>query len=343
MLNIKSKLITYLGPFGGFALSRLITRRVPKIIMYHRFSEESKTGYMHRSFFEAQIKYLQKNYNVIRLDGLISKLKNGQQVPPNTIVLTVDDGYRDFYDIAYPILKKYSVPATLFVTTKFVDGRFWLWPDKVKYILQHSNKLHELDKALFIEGMKSVDLPNERDRLWGVIISHLLSISENSKNEYLQLLEKTQEVNVPDCPVEQYQAIDWAQAKEMSADNIEIAAHTRSHPSLSKLTSSQLVSEVTGSVNDIGKELGAKPTSFCFPNGQPADYTAEVKEAVKQSGCHGAVTAFFDQHLIDDKFELRRFSASNSWIQFLKLINGVNVISARWLKTNNILQASRRK
>jgi len=47
----------------------------------------------------------------------------------NSVLLTVDDGYQDFYNLAFPILKKYEVPATVFFTTDFIDKRIWLWHD----------------------------------------------------------------------------------------------------------------------------------------------------------------------------------------------------------------------
>ncbi len=62
----------------------------------------------------------------------------------NAVVITVDDGYLDFYEIAFPALREAGLPATLFLTTRFVDGDIWLWPDQVRYILEHSEYVEPL-------------------------------------------------------------------------------------------------------------------------------------------------------------------------------------------------------
>jgi peptidoglycan/xylan/chitin deacetylase (PgdA/CDA1 family) len=334
MFHIKSKIVRYFGAVGGLALCRVLTRNTPKIIMYHRFSESQQQGFISLAAFEKQVQYLNQKFNVIRLDELVSRLSAGKTIFPNTVVITVDDGYSDFYDIAYPVLKKYSLPATLFVTTKFVDGNYWLWPDKVKYILQYSDKLERINISNGIDVSGYVD---DRDKLWNIIVSYLLSIADEKKNIYIENLEKDLGVNVPDRPVCEYKAINWEQAKEMSSSIVEIGAHTRSHPSLGRLPESLLLNEIKGSIEDVENNIDIRPKTFCYPNGQPTDFTESVKRMVKESGCLGAVTAFYDHSLTADLFSLRRFSASESWFQFLKVVSGVNVLSAHWLKTDNII------
>ncbi len=340
MLNIKSQLIKLATSLGGFQLCRSLSRSIPKILMYHRFSENPQSGFVHREAFEKQIKYLQNSFNLVTLNDLVKTYRQQGYFPTNTIVITVDDGYSDFYEIAFPILKKYNVPATFFVTTRFVDGDFWLWPDCVRYILKHSNEIDLRRISSDLEYATKQMTDRDRQAVWGMIVTFLLSITEDEKNHWLAKFAEFQNVKFPDEPIEGYRAISWSQAKELNANNIEIGVHTQSHPSLGRLKEHQLSAEILGAVEIIQSQIGDSPTSFCFPNGQPSDYTERVKQHVKDAGCHSAVTAFYDEYLVNDLFELRRFCVSTSWNYFLRAVNGVDVLTAKWLKNNNIMKSS---
>ncbi len=340
MLNIKSQLVKLAGSCGGYRICRSLSQSIPKILMYHRFTEKPSTGSVHRDIFEQQIIFLKNNFHLITLDNLIKTYRQCESFPKNTIVITVDDGYSDFYEIAFPILKKHNIPATFFITTRFIDGDFWLWPDSVRYILEHSNSidLHKISGNLEYTTKRMTK--RDKQTVWGIIINFLLSIPEDEKKHWLTEFAQLQNVEFPDKPIEGYRAISWTQVKELSINNIEIGAHTQSHPSLARLKEAQLAEEILGSVETIQNKIGQRPTSFCFPNGQPSDYTELVKKHIKDAGCNSAVTAFYDKYLIDDLFELRRFSVSTDWQHFIRTLNGIDVLLAKWLKTDNIMKTS---
>ncbi len=329
MLNIKSRLVQLAGPFGGFQLCRFLSLSTPKILMYHRFSENPQPGFVHREAFEKQIEYLKSSFNVVTLDNLVKIYRQQGSFPANTIVITVDDGYSDFYEIAFPILKKYNVPATFFVTTRFIDGDFWLWPDRVRYILEHSSEIDLREISGDLEYATKQVTDHDRRTVWDMIVIFLLSITEDEKNQWLVKFAKFQNVEFPDEPIEDYRAVNWSQIKELNVNNIEIGVHTQSHPSLGRLKENQLSAEIQGAAEIIKNQIGHSPSSFCFPNGQPSDYTERVKQHVKDAGCQSAVTAFYDEHMVNDLFELRRFCISTNWNYFLRTVNGVYVLAAK--------------
>jgi peptidoglycan/xylan/chitin deacetylase (PgdA/CDA1 family) len=92
------------------------------ILTYHNFTEDEGSSYnINIVEFEKQMDYLATyNYSVISLTELIKGLKGGQ-LPPKPIVITIDDGYKSTYTLAYPVLKKYNLPATLFIYTNFIE------------------------------------------------------------------------------------------------------------------------------------------------------------------------------------------------------------------------------
>lgn len=94
------------------------------ILSYYRLSK-NKPGKsaITQDDFKAQMKYLKDNaYHVITLDQLLSFLDYREQIPEKSVVITFDDGWISTYDIAFPILKQYGFPATIFIYTDFVGG-----------------------------------------------------------------------------------------------------------------------------------------------------------------------------------------------------------------------------
>ena len=108
----------------------IFVRNVPRILMYHRFQRHDGGLWPSADLFGEHVRYVSSHYRTMSMSGLHSALLSGD-VPPRTVVFTIDDGYEDFYSIAFPILRKYGVPATLYVTTDFLDGSMWFWWDCV--------------------------------------------------------------------------------------------------------------------------------------------------------------------------------------------------------------------
>src|SRR3972149_1640804 len=111
----KKKLIHNFGKYGFFWVFRLPSKKNPRVLMYHRFSANGVGDGLPVKAFEAQMKLVANNFNPITLDHLCECRKKSANLPDNPVIITVDDGYQDFYDLAYPILKRYSIPATLYI------------------------------------------------------------------------------------------------------------------------------------------------------------------------------------------------------------------------------------
>lgn len=94
------------------------------VLCYHKFStDKSDKMTVTKKDFEAQMQFLKDNgYTVITLERLDDFLDRKTLLPPKSLVITVDDGWRSFYEIAYPIIKKFGYPVTLFVYTDLVTG-----------------------------------------------------------------------------------------------------------------------------------------------------------------------------------------------------------------------------
>lgn len=115
------------------------------ILMYHRVVDTlnaqidySPNGMIvDKRTFSRHMEYLIENYNVISLDELLGLLKKEDELPSNLCVITFDDGWKDTYDNAYPILVKYDLPATVFLTTSYLEGKIPFWEENIKYLISN--------------------------------------------------------------------------------------------------------------------------------------------------------------------------------------------------------------
>jgi len=117
------ELVIPLRPFRRGGLSPERYQTVP-VLTYHQFAEKSTNRMtVSREAFEAQMRLLkEKGYQVVSLEQLLAFLDFRGQLPEKAVVITIDDGWRATYEIAFPILKKYGYPATLFVYTQLING-----------------------------------------------------------------------------------------------------------------------------------------------------------------------------------------------------------------------------
>jgi len=117
------ELVIPLRPYrrGGLTPERYQT--VP-VLVYHQFAEKSTNKMIvSRESFEAQMRLLkEKGYQVVSLEQLFAFLEFRGQLPEKAVAITIDDGWRSAYDIAFPILRKYGYPATIFVYTQLITG-----------------------------------------------------------------------------------------------------------------------------------------------------------------------------------------------------------------------------
>ena len=99
------------------------------ILCYHRFGTKTSKLNVTPAAFEQQMEWLARNgYTVVTLARLARFLEGKEALPAKSVAITIDDGYRSSYEIAYPILRKYGFPATVFLYTDFVgasDAMSW--------------------------------------------------------------------------------------------------------------------------------------------------------------------------------------------------------------------------
>lgn len=332
-MSFVSNLIKRAGPAGLYRVARQLTAGVPKILMYHRFSESRQAGYTSRENFEEQLRYLKQYHTVLTLNDIVSARLEQKPVAPNAVVLTIDDGFLDFYSIAFPLLQQYQLPATLFVTTGFINGDLWLWPDKVSWLLAVNAEPKRNVVIGSLELAPGAFSAHRVAETWQRLIDYLLTVADAEKHRLIAELSQQLLVELPARAPDHYQACSWQQLREMQQAGIEIGGHTVTHPSLGQVPEAEVRREIEGCRDMLIEHLGEQARPFCYPNGTVADFTPFVKRVVEESGFIAAVTAFDDCEGTNDRFAMRRFPCDDNMFQFYKCVSGVQHLGNRFRKT----------
>ena len=296
---------------GYFELNRKIKKDRLIILMYHRFSEWTEPFKINRLVFENQLLYLKKKYNFISLNDYSSFI-NGEREnsPALPIVLTIDDGYLDNYQIAFPVLKKYNVPATIFLATDFISQKSWLWSNKLEFILKNSSfNTFELKLGENIFTFQ-VDTFHGWHKTQLKIFNYCRHQPEEEKNKILENLAELLKVKVPEQTQADFVPLTWEQIKEMSRNKVNFGSHSCSHPILSRISNQQLAHEIIDSKKEIENKLDQEVISFAYPNGTPDDFNSTAIEILKKNAYTCAVTTLpgNNQLKCEDPFRLKRIS-----------------------------------
>jgi peptidoglycan/xylan/chitin deacetylase (PgdA/CDA1 family) len=299
-------------------MASIIMRSKPRILFYHRFSEspDPEPTVVDAATFDWQVRHIQRNYHVITLGEYIRAVREKAKVPRSTVILTVDDGYRDFYEIAYPILRQHGVPATFFVTVNFIEKKIWLWPDILRFALENTR---EKIISFPFEGT-SFEVPTGDPetirREWGSLSDACIRLDDDKKWALIRELLAAARIDLPREPIAKYAPVTWEHVREMNEQGIEIGSHTLNHPILSKVRDERrLREEIVGSREAIEERIGDRVATFCYPNGKPGDIDERVVTVVKEARYDGAVVTagVFSQ----DLFRIPRIGVSSDRTDFL--------------------------
>lgn len=262
--------------------------------MYHRVVPRSREDeflqsgmYVTPETFDKHIQFLNQNCQVGALSSLQSAdRKNEYGVPGKPLcILTFDDGWYDFYQYAYPILKKHGVPATVFLPTEFVGSNRWFWTDIFSRLMVKKAVRGTIGKG----GDSDVNgLIKEIESLTGCLehriekgIQRLKAVRREKIEVLIERLANRWDID----PIREGRAfLNWEEIQEMFASGlINFGSHTASHPILATLTHEEIEAELKRSRRKLIEKQVVEPgfIPFCYPNGV---YNDAVVEAVKACG-----------------------------------------------------------
>jgi len=289
------------------------------ILLYHGVAPKVEDGiYNYRKKFilpqqfDAQIRYLKKNYSVIELDKAVDALKNKTPLPPYPLVITFDDGYKNNLTYAAPILEKHGVPATIFVVTNFIDKKIPLWVDKLEYVVGHGKNF--VGKTY-----------EEKTHIDDVLRNEYKNIPSIEREERLNTLEEENGVSLLHAQTDLYTPCTWEDIATYKGKRISFGAHTENHPILTQLPLDEARTEIQNSLSVLKQHIPHVSSVFAYPNGQPTDFNEDIKKVAREAGFVAALSTISGANTYDtDMYALKRYTmdGTDSPISFTMKLTG---------------------
>jgi peptidoglycan/xylan/chitin deacetylase (PgdA/CDA1 family) len=299
------------------------------ILLYHRVRNPEGDVYhldMPPSLFEAHLRFFKDRCNALSFQDLMSCLKSGG-FPENAVAVTFDDGYRDCFLNAGPLLEKHGIPAIFFVVSDYIGKRKEYWWDELARIILSPGKLPPLEH-LHIPGGQTPQVFASLDQEGGsgplrpsvpgrvrrlALIKGLEALfrrlDEPGRDSLRrQLLQWTGRAA---SPRESHLAMDETQVRKLASHGLfTVGSHTKTHPLLLNLSPSLQREEILGSIAALDRVTGGKTLALAYPHGTyPVDYDGTSVEIARDAGLHAAFGVLSQKPVSHEtRFELPRFS-----------------------------------
>lgn len=297
------------GNSVGLGLSRRTAHPKFVVLCYHRigmggiplFSE------LPPEIFEAQMRYVRKQYRVVSLDELYDEMEKPSR-KEDAVAVTFDDGYRDLYVHALPVLRKYRIPATIYLPVDSIETGQVPWYDRIFLAL----RVFPRDNfEVVLDRPYSFRLGSSQSRLSiaADIIGVLRTLPDERRRELCNALEA--QVELPEDELKD-RMLTWDQIRSMDREGITFGSHTMTHPAISRLTRTQLDKELGDSKKVLEERIGKPAVHFAFPFGKPTDNGTVALSLLPKYGYRTATTTVEGANKPgDNAYELRRTQIVN--------------------------------
>jgi len=262
------------------------------ILLYHKVSPQARPLFgtaVAPIVFEKQVRFLRRHYEIVDLQAFSYPRPDTSK---DYVAITFDDGYKDNFLHAFPILNRLDIPATIFLATDFIDTCRLLWHDKLAWILYNAacppDRTGLLQSRLpesmihMIETFFSSE-QGHQVRILRSLAAGLKLLPAEERDDVLSRLAKICKVirwpGEADRPM-----LSWEEVKEMFGCGISFGSHTKSHPVLSGLSEHLIREEVSQSKKAIEQHIGIPVTTFAYPYGKKEDYSQPVLRILKEEG-----------------------------------------------------------
>jgi len=311
--KILSSALNYTGITFLQGLRQKKQNTVLTIVTYHRIIDPDKIDSANREVvsatpkeFEKQMKFVSEHFTPIDFFDLKEIVEKKKAVPQNPIIISFDDGYRDNYDNAFPVLKKFNLKGVIFLATGFIGTDKTFWWDEISSIILETSKKQICIPSISEKFLKLSEKSDVKYRRQFIeeLLNKIKTMPESKKNGIINELREV----CGNIKNSQSVMLDWNMALEMQKNGVELGAHTVNHPVLSQIKHDDIRREIALSGFEIREKTGIKPVSFCYPVGKKTSFNEIIAEEVKTQGFSFAVTLIHGTNYISDisPFHLKR-------------------------------------
>ncbi len=259
-----------------------------RIVTYHRVAEPESDTLLDPKIisatpgvFEQHMRFLSQSYDVVAMADVVAAIEEGAKLPRRALLITFDDAYCDFQDNAWPVLKQYRLPATVFVPTAYPDQNHRMfWWDRVYAAVMQTQLETYVAPAL---GVLSIASSEEKAHSVRRLQNYIKGLSHSDAVTFVDKL--VAELSGPTTL--RKTVLSWDELRALAAQGVTFGPHTQTHPIMTQLSHDEVRAEVVGSYQDLQRELGEVLPIFCYPNGGHDD---DVVRILREEGFSAAFT-----------------------------------------------------
>lgn len=216
--------------------------------------------------FERQMELIVRRFSPVNIDDVLLFLKNGKSLPPRAVLVTLDDGYKDNFQIAAPILNRFGIPAVFYVLVDSVDGSKAPWYCRLRHIFFTSRGRTWRDPAT--GGVHELTDAHACDAAFLNVSEWCARSSAWEREELIRDAENS--LDPEPFPAESELMMNWDEARALAKSGHIVGSHTMTHPNLAHVSADDARRELTDSKHKLEKELGETVRHFSYPH--PALY-----------------------------------------------------------------------
>jgi peptidoglycan/xylan/chitin deacetylase (PgdA/CDA1 family) len=274
---------------GVHRLAEPYTRGLGAILMFHRVRPRLEQSFepnrgleISPQFLDSLLAHLRRRgYDLISLDAAVAHLRSGRAPERPFVVLTFDDGYRDFADFALPALERHGAPFVAYVTSGFAGATARLWWVELEESMRRLDGIDVI--AAGQRFSRACRTPAEKGEAFADLYWLL---REGGEEELLRVAKALcAQAGVDSQRITAGCCLDWRSLERLARHELAtIGAHSVTHPRLAKLDASAAMREMFDSRAAIERELGVEARHFCYPVGDPTsagrrefEFAAELK------------------------------------------------------------------
>ena len=280
---------------GAAAAAERVSRRFESttslaVLTYHRVAPPDERPDLHPGLvsatpeaFEVQMAGLRRaKARPVSLADVLTHRRDATPLPERAVMVTFDDGYVDFAEHAWPVLRRHGIPVTLFVPTEYPDSDRTFWWDRLHHAVTSTDRREPLTLAERPGDAFALSTPADRRQTFRRLREVVKAEPHEPAMALVDRLMADLGVAEP-APA----TLSWARLASLREEGVTLAPHSRTHALLHRVGPAQLADEVRGSVDDLRRAVGDAPPAFAFPSG---GYDDQAVAAVCDAGIELAFT-----------------------------------------------------
>jgi len=283
------------------------------ILLYHGVTNSLSDGIENFSYkhipieeFEKQIGFLKKNCTILSMDDVVNISKEGAAWPKNAVAVTFDDGFKNNYTTAAPILEKYDCPATFYICAGMINTDLMFWVDKIEDCINRTSK-REISILLEKRVILSLNGYVEKISALTKIKKYCKLSNVDIKNRVISELIDETEINPSSNSSQNYKMMSWEEVRKLNSTSLfNFGGHTLYHDVMTAQKIQDIVTDIDTTLNLLNYNLKQITRHFAYPEGQINHYSGLVINALVDRGVVCCPSAIDGVNTDEDLFNLKR-------------------------------------